>query len=339
MRSSTAPRIQHDAAVTLAAGAEPIEARAVNLSVGGIFVQAGKELDPGEPVDLKIELGDGGLPIEAKAEVVWVKQGGMALRFVRMDDTSTHRIQKLVAKRSREPTGLHPRDVRIHLASLQAPLRVVARDQSDKGLMLEAELPWLTLGQEITTELSQDRACTGIVRWVGVDVTRSGSARLRIQVDILESSDEHRVTETPPPEAAPAEASAPEEAPAAPKAPAPKAPAPKAPPINDARPSRGSSPWVAGLATAVAIGFAALWIARPPPTPILLGGTPIVEPAEGHVPPVVAIPKAPDDDTPTAQAATPAPATASAPTAQASAPPAQVSAATAKAAARHRHRK
>ena len=123
----------------------------MNLSVGGIFVRAGEQLDPGEPVGMKIELGDGGLPIEAKAEVVWVRDQGMALGFVRLDDTSEQQIPRLVSQKSREPTGMHPRDVRIHLASLHAPLRAVARDQTEEGIMLEAELPWLKLGSEVTT--------------------------------------------------------------------------------------------------------------------------------------------------------------------------------------------
>ncbi len=274
MRSSSAPRIEHDAAVTLESGEKPIEARAVNLSVGGIFVRADEQLDPGEPVGLKIELGDGGLPIEARAEVVWVRDHGMALRFVRLDDTSERRIQRLVAQKSREPTGMHPRDVRIHLASLPAPLRAVARDQTAEGIMLEAELPWLKLGSEVTTELSADRACTGLVRWVGLDVTRSGSARLRIYVDIQESSGVPDLGVSGPPIINVA----------------------KAEPYTAPRPKVGSgrvSAWLAGAATLAAAGFAALWLMRPPPVPNLLPSQLAPEQrAEGHAPPVLAIPKA-----------------------------------------------
>ena len=52
--------------------------------------------------------------------------------------------------------------------------------------MIEAELPWLRLGSQVTTELSSDRACDGRVQSIGLDVTRSGSARLRIFVDLTE---------------------------------------------------------------------------------------------------------------------------------------------------------
>ena len=108
----------------------------------------------------------------------------MALRFVELDDVAKRRIQRLVQKR--EPTQFGKRDVRIHLPSLPAPLRASARDLTERGVMIEAELPWLRLGSQVTTELSSDRACDGRVQWIGLDVTRSGSARLRIFVDLTE---------------------------------------------------------------------------------------------------------------------------------------------------------
>src|SRR5205823_6360776 len=83
----------------------------------------------------------------------------------------------------------------IHLPSLPAPLRAVARDQTDRGLMLEAELPWLTLGSEIVAELSPERAVEGTVRWVGLDVTRAGHARLRIFVEV--AGDDGEVVQAP----------------------------------------------------------------------------------------------------------------------------------------------
>src|SRR6185503_19095960 len=97
---------------------------------------------------------------------------------------STRRIGRVVAAGRREPSALFKRDVRIRLAALPAPLRAVARDQSEEGLILEAELPWLKLGSEISAELGPGQSRTGRVRWVGLDVTRAGAARLRILVDL-----------------------------------------------------------------------------------------------------------------------------------------------------------
>jgi uncharacterized protein (TIGR02266 family) len=191
MMRSAAPRIEHDATVKVETGGgagAPFEARATNLSVGGLFVQAPTVLAPGAQVDLRVSLRDGGGPVHAKGEVVWVDERdresrGMALRFIELAGDAERRIAKLVALRTREPTGVGRRQLRIHLPSLSTPLRAVARDETDRGLMLEAELPWLTLGSQIVAELSPERAVEGVVRWVGLDVTRAGHARLRIFVD------------------------------------------------------------------------------------------------------------------------------------------------------------
>jgi hypothetical protein len=181
MRSVNAPRVAHDATVEIGEGHR---ARAINLSTGGIFIAADESLDPGAQVHLKVNLRDGASPLDVDAQVLRSVDGGMALRFVELDDVARRRITRLVQKR--EPTQFGKRDVRIHLPSLSAPLRASARDLTERGVMIEAELPWLRLGSQVTTELSSDRACDGRVQWIGLDVTRSGSARLRIFVDLTE---------------------------------------------------------------------------------------------------------------------------------------------------------
>ena len=181
MRSINAPRVAHDATVEIG---DRHRGRAVNLSTGGIFVAAEEPLDPGAKVHLKVNLRDGASPLDVEAQVLRRADGGMALRFLELDDVGKRRIQRLVQKR--EPTQFGKRDVRIHLPSLSAPLRASARDLTERGVMIEAELPWLRLGSQVTTELSADRACDGRVQWIGLDVTRSGSARLRIFVDLTE---------------------------------------------------------------------------------------------------------------------------------------------------------
>jgi hypothetical protein len=181
MRSVNAPRVAHDATVEIGDGHR---ARAVNLSAGGIYIAADEPLDPGEQVHLKVNLRDGASPLDVDAQVLRSADGGVALRFVELDDVAKRRIQRVVQKR--EPTQFGKRDVRIHLPSLPAPLRASARDLTERGVMIEAELPWLRLGSQVTTELSADRACDGRVQWIGLDVTRTGSARLRIFVDLTE---------------------------------------------------------------------------------------------------------------------------------------------------------
>ena len=191
MRSVDSPRVLHDATVELESGTR---ARSVNLSTSGIFVSSEEKHQPGERVQLKVNLRDGANPLEVGAEVVRAGNDGLALRFVNLDDMAKQRIQRLVQKR--EPTGLGKRDVRIHLPSLASPLRAMARDLNDTGVMIEAELPWLRLGSPVTAELSPERACDGHVSWIGLDVTRKGAARLRIFVDF--SGDENAMTPPPP---------------------------------------------------------------------------------------------------------------------------------------------
>jgi hypothetical protein len=69
----------------------------------------------------------------------------------------------------------------MRLESLSQPLRAMAREQNGESVILEAELPWLTLGSQVDTEVD-GHLQHGRVRWVGLDVTRRGAARLRILV-------------------------------------------------------------------------------------------------------------------------------------------------------------
>lgn len=288
MRSVNAPRVAHDATVELGEGRR---ARAVNLSTGGIYVAAEQPLDPGEQVHLKVNLRDGAQPLDANAEVVWRADGGMALRFVGLDDMAKKRIQRLVLKR--EPTQFGKRDVRIHLPQLSAPLRASARDLTERGVMIEAELPWLRLGSQVTTELSAERACDGRVQWIGLDVTRAGSARLRIFVDLTgESADGAPV---PPPAVVAAD---------------------DALPLATSEVRGRRSPWrwiwpsvaLAGMLSTAGLTGALL---RTPPTPTLLPSSPPEREAPvAHVPSRTAIPpqKADEEATPEAPAAAPAPA-------------------------------
>src|SRR5262249_11480553 len=191
MRSSEAPRVQLDTTVRMQTGelGAAFEARSVNLSVGGVYVESERVLDPGAQVEMKVNLRDGGTPLETRGEVVWVRpqdedgRSGMAVRFLGLDEMSARRIARLVAQRAKEPTGTLKRKVRIKLGALPAPLRAVARDLNEQGVMLEAELPWLKLGSVVTTEIAPGRVRSGRMRWVGIDVAPSGVARLRISVD------------------------------------------------------------------------------------------------------------------------------------------------------------
>jgi uncharacterized protein (TIGR02266 family) len=277
MRSTAAPRIQHDATVefeTVEEG-EQHTGRSLNLSVGGVFVRSETILPAGAQIDLKVGLGDGGAPIDARGRVVWAREEaqpgneneqpqGMAVRFVGLSDVSMKRIQRLIASGRREPTGVNRREVRIKLPSLSAPLRAVARDQTEEGLMLEAELPWLRLGSQVTAELGPETVRYGLVSWVGLDVTRAGAARLRIAIDLNAEAG---------PEGEPAPLSR------------PRLPSPGVR-------KRLRWPWLAGSVLAVIAAATGAWFLRPLPQPLVLPSPPVAEaPAPGRAPSRMAIPK------------------------------------------------
>jgi hypothetical protein len=98
----------------------------------------------------------------------------------------------------------------VRLGSLRAPLRAVACPHGSGEVVVESELPWLRLGQSITVA-DGDARKTGVVSWIGLDLSPSGAARLRLQVrlDAAEGAREqtlryfHTLPPQPPPPEAP----------------------------------------------------------------------------------------------------------------------------------------
>ena len=110
-------------------------------------------------------------------------------RIGKLYDDTRGRIARVLGRVRREPTGVRPtQPVRIKLGELPAPLRAVVRDESHGGILIEAELPWLTVGSAVQAEFTDGREKAGRVHWFGVDATRAGSARLRIFVDLSSES-------------------------------------------------------------------------------------------------------------------------------------------------------
>lgn len=110
-------------------------------------------------------------------------------RLTKLYGDTRGRLARVLSAVRGEPTGARPTtNVRIKLGALPAPLRAVVRDESHGGLLIEAELPWLTVGSDIQAEFPDGREKGGRVHWFGVDATRAGSARLRIFVDLTPAS-------------------------------------------------------------------------------------------------------------------------------------------------------
>jgi len=182
-------------------------------------------------------------------------------RFTKLYGDTRGRLARVLAAVRREPTGARPTtQVRVKLDALPAPLRAVVRDESHDGILIEAELPWLTVGSEVQAEFPDGRVTAGRVHWFGVDATRVGSARLRIFVD-LSSADG----------AAPA----------------------RLPDVGDLRPSPpGWGAWL--LATTILVLVASIFtytLARRPVQPALLPSPLAADPTPPRAPGAVTVPK------------------------------------------------
>jgi hypothetical protein len=182
-------------------------------------------------------------------------------RFSKLYEDTRGRLARVLATVRGEPTGARPTThVRIKLDSLPAPLRAVVRDESHGGILLEAELPWLTVGSEIQTEFPDGREKAGRVHWFGVDATRVGSARLRIFVD-LSSADAAEPRQLPD--------------------------------VADLEPKRASGrAWLFAVAILVVVASIVVFVlVRKPARPTLLPSPVAADPAAPHAPPVVTTPK------------------------------------------------
>ena len=173
----------------------------MNLSVGGAFVTGVPALPTGTEIALNLDLRDGEPPVAAHARVVWSRlstqaegPAGVALRFARVAHDGVRRIARLVSARMEITPVVLRRKVRVRLPGLEAPLRAVASDVTTETVMVESEIGWLQLGAAVSTELAPGDVRNGRLRWVGVDVAPSGSARLRLAIDV---SGKGLVSETP----------------------------------------------------------------------------------------------------------------------------------------------
>ena len=201
MRSPAEPRVIHDGPARVTTPRGEWKGATLNLSVGGAFVAGVPALPKGTEVALDLELGDGEPPLAADGKVVWSRDlaqadgpAGVALRFSRIAHDGVRRIARLVATHAEAPQGLLRRRVRVRLPGLDSPLRAIASDVTQETVMVESEIGWLQLGAAVSTELAPNDVRNGRLRWVGVDVAPSGSARLRLAIDV---SGQGLMSETP----------------------------------------------------------------------------------------------------------------------------------------------
>ncbi len=102
------PRVPYRADVQVHAGSTDWAARARNLSRGGIFVEAEKELAPRSEVRLAFRLPDE-RPVAPTAEVVWLERDdgggtlGMGLRFLGLDGRVARWLDDYIHERTALP--------------------------------------------------------------------------------------------------------------------------------------------------------------------------------------------------------------------------------------------
>jgi hypothetical protein len=120
MRASRPPRVPFERllGVTPAGGPHALELSASNLSLGGMFVQAGEAPPAGTRVALTLEAAGRWLDF-AEAEVAWVGARGFGVRFTQLKPRARALIEHLVA---RGGTGqftpyVRPRRARLALAT------------------------------------------------------------------------------------------------------------------------------------------------------------------------------------------------------------------------------
>jgi hypothetical protein len=80
-----------------------LQARTVNVSLGGIGLQFDTAIDALEPCTLSFELPDPVCPVEAKAEFAWCDRNGLAgMHFVDVSGESLGRLEQWLLKRMRD---------------------------------------------------------------------------------------------------------------------------------------------------------------------------------------------------------------------------------------------
>ena len=192
-RHDLAPRIFFDEPVELRQvldneNTSTISGRALNLSIGGIFVRAHVALPESARVEVRFMLPTG-VVVHAEATVLRSAPsgqdapGGMALRFDGIERDAAYELDRFIEERLRPANG---ETVRLQLGKT----RVRARAQASWGnvISVDAELPFLKLGSLVDVHPT-DHVSPGVgeIRWVAVHVCPdTGVPRLNIGIELEE---------------------------------------------------------------------------------------------------------------------------------------------------------
>jgi hypothetical protein len=127
-----------------------LRARTMDLSTGGMRLDVGGGLGIGEHILFRIDLGEGFDPAVQGGEVVWSDgDGGTGVRFLAAEEVSTPRLEE---KPPALPAEGDP--VKLHIDSMDHPLRVRCVEAGSSGLVVSSELPFLERGRGVRAVFS-----------------------------------------------------------------------------------------------------------------------------------------------------------------------------------------
>lgn len=90
-------RVSVNLPVVVEHGTARIQAVAVNLGLGGVFIQADSTLPYGEQLNVVVQLPGLAAPSRLPAVVRWSDQGGFGVQFQQLGARETHAIGAMVA--------------------------------------------------------------------------------------------------------------------------------------------------------------------------------------------------------------------------------------------------
>lgn len=186
IRDELAPRIYFEEKVKIRAKELSIECmgRAHNLSTKGIFIKDVEMLPLETMVDLSFALPSGkkvsiGSKVVRHVELTHVEPAGIGFEFCEFEKGVLEELNDFIDQRLQPAKG-----EAVHLAIGDIPAPIAARASGSYGdiLSVDAELPFLRIGNSVTVNAAEPMS--GSIRWVSVHMCpQTGIPRLNIGID------------------------------------------------------------------------------------------------------------------------------------------------------------
>lgn len=196
-RQDGAQRMKVGKPVSIFAGDKQsiMRARTVDLSTGGMRLDAQEGLSVGEKILFRIDLGEGFDPAVQGGEIVWSSaESGTGVRF-----TSAGEVDVSVPEREADPPG-EGDPVRLAIERMDHPLKVECVGVDERGITVRTELPFLERGRSVTAryvdESGREGRIEGILATVCLEPEGDDPVpSIRIGIRSAEAGDEPFVEE------------------------------------------------------------------------------------------------------------------------------------------------